>query len=157
MKYFFTSDEHLGHTNIIKYCDRPFRDAEEMDGTLIKNHNELVIDDDTVIHAGDFTLSTKRKAENYIRRLNGQHIFLRGSHDYWNEDLPYIWEKNINGIYIVVCHYAMRVWPKSHYGSLMFYGHSHGKLPPEKNQWDISVDNNNYKPISFEELVKKLI
>ena len=30
---------------------------------------------------------------------------------------------------IVLCHYAMRVWQKSHYGAWMLYGHSHGTLP----------------------------
>jgi calcineurin-like phosphoesterase family protein len=24
--FFFTADEHYGHTNIIKYCDRPYLD-----------------------------------------------------------------------------------------------------------------------------------
>lgn len=30
---------------------------------------------------------------------------------------------------IVMSHYAMRVWNKSHHGSIMLYGHSHGTLP----------------------------
>jgi len=27
--YFFTADEHYGHTNIIKYCGRPFTRVDE--------------------------------------------------------------------------------------------------------------------------------
>ena len=27
---FFTSEHHFGHNNIIKYCNRPFRNADEM-------------------------------------------------------------------------------------------------------------------------------
>jgi calcineurin-like phosphoesterase family protein len=32
---FFTSDQHLGHRNIIRLCSRPFASIEEMDETLI--------------------------------------------------------------------------------------------------------------------------
>ena len=85
--FFFTADEHYGHTNIINYCDRPFSSVEEMDAEIIKRQNELVGPQDVVIHAGDFTLSNKPFAENYIKRLNGTHIFLKGSHDYWLKSL----------------------------------------------------------------------
>ena len=78
--YFFISDEHYGHKNIIKYCNRPFNSVEEMDEALIRRHNLLVSTDDIVIHAGDFTLKKKQKADYYISCLNGKHIFLRGSH-----------------------------------------------------------------------------
>jgi len=156
MKYFFVSDEHYGHTKILKYCNRPFKDIKEMDDELIKRHNSLVSVEDVVIHAGDFTLRSKREAENYIRRLNGKHIFFKGSHDYWNKNLPSVWEKEIDGIYIVVCHYALRVWPRSHYGSINLYGHSHGNLEPFENQWDVGVDNNNFYPISLEDILKKI-
>ena len=108
--FFFTADEHYGHTNIIKFCDRPFASIEEMDAEIIKRHNELVGSQDVVIHAGDFTLTKKPFAENYIRRLNGTHIFLKGSHDYWlKKSATSIWEKEIKGFYVVVCHFAMRV------------------------------------------------
>ena len=153
--YYFTSDEHYGHVNIIKYCNRPFKDIKEMDDKLIDMQNSVVKDDDIVIHVGDFTLKNKKEAENYIRRLNGKHIFLKGSHDYWNKDLPDIWEKLIGGVYIVACHYPFRVWPRSHYGSINLHGHSHGKLKPLENQWDVGVDNNNFYPVSFEDLLRK--
>ena len=87
MKYFFTSDEHYGHTNIIKYCDRPFKNVDDMDTEIIKRHNEVVGDEDIVIHAGDFTMrKNAREAKNYMKRLNGMHIFIRGSHDYWMDN-----------------------------------------------------------------------
>ena len=154
--YFFTSDEHYGHRNIIKYCDRPFESIEEMDAEIIKRHNEVVSKNDIVIHAGDFTLAKKQKAENYVNQLTGTHIFLSGSHDYWlgkNHPLQ-IWEQNIEGQIVVACHYAMRTWPVSHYNSWQLFGHSHGILEPIGKQWDIGVDNNDFYPLSFEQLNK---
>jgi len=154
MQYFFTADEHFGHANAIKHSNRPFSSVEEMDELLIQNHNELVSDKDITIHAGDFAW-LKHKDEvsrKYVDRLNGRHIFLRGSHDKWlpqTHDLA-IWEETIEGQHIVVCHYALRVWPRSHYNSWQLYGHSHGKLTPQGKQWDVGVDNNAYYPVSFE-------
>jgi calcineurin-like phosphoesterase family protein len=158
MKYFFTSDEHYGHTNIIKYCGRPFKSAEEMDEEIIKRHNEVVGSDDVVFHLGDFTLEKDQtKVENWIGRLNGKPVFVTGSHDNWmlgNEHNTYkeILEKKIEGQDIVMCHYAMRVWPKSHYNSWQLFGHSHGKLPEMGKQLDVGVDTHNYYPYSFEEI-----
>lgn len=151
--YFFTADEHYGHKNILQYCRRPFASVEEMDQELIRRHNEVVGTDDTVIHAGDFTLLKKAEAQGYMRQLRGHHSFLRGSHDRWlGNTPPTMLELTIEGQFIVVCHYAMRVWPRSHYNSWQLYGHSHGKLDPIGKQWDIGVDNNNFCPVSFEQL-----
>jgi calcineurin-like phosphoesterase family protein len=151
--HFFTADEHYGHKNILRYCRRPFASAEEMGQELIRRHNEVVGADDTVIHAGDFTLLKKTEAEKYLRQLRGHHCFLRGSHDRWlGKAAPAMLELTIEGQCIVVCHYAMRVWPRSHYNSWQLFGHSHGKLDPVGKQWDIGVDNNNFYPVSFEQL-----
>ncbi len=152
--YWFTADEHFSHPNIREYCNRPFCSVIEMNEEIIKRHNEVVGKDDIVIHAGDFTLKpTYREAKVFIDQLKGSHIFLEGSHDRW---LPktacQIWQKTIEGQHIVVCHYAMRVWPKSHYGSFCCYGHSHGKLVPIGKSWDVGVDNNKFYPVSFDQL-----
>ena len=98
--YYFTSDEHYGHNNIIKYCDRPFNNIQEMNKELIERSNSIVNENDILIHAGDFTLGNKEEAYGYISKLKGRHIFLRGSHDYWNKGLSYIWEGKIEGIYV---------------------------------------------------------
>ena len=51
---------------------------------------------------------------------------------------------------VVLCHYSMRVWDRSHYGSWHLYGHSHGNLPPLKNSLDVSVDCWGYRPVSID-------
>lgn len=150
--YFFTGDEHYGHVRICEYTGRPFQTVEEMDEALISNHNEIVGKNDIVVHMGDFTLAKKDIATKYIKRLKGSHIFLKGSHDRWLTGANQIWEKKIDDLYIVVCHYAMRTWPRSHYGSYQLYGHSHGTLDPIGLQWDVGVDNNNFYPVPLDDL-----
>lgn len=159
MKYFFTADEHYGHANIIKYCDRPFTSVQEMDDEIIKRHNEVVGPGDTVIHIGDFSLMSSRNVENYMRRLNGIHKFIKGSHDYWLDtyngiDAHEILEMTIDGNYIVACHYAMKVWPRSHFNSWQLFGHSHGRLEGVGKQMDVGVDTHNFYPYSLEEIKK---
>jgi len=152
--YFFTADEHYDHENIIKYCNRPFTSVYGMQEILIANHNRVVTKYDITVHAGDFSF-TEECAKKIIPRLNGNHIFVIGSHDKWLKNTAkQIWEKKIEGVHVVVCHYAMRTWTKSHRNSWQFYGHSHGRLAPDGKQWDVGVDNNNFSPVSFEKLVQ---
>ena len=91
MKYWFTSDYHLGHANIIKYCERPFANVEEMNKVIIRNHNSRVKLEDTVFFIGDFcfknTVGGKEgegnldRAEHYLKQLNGRFVFIQGNHD----------------------------------------------------------------------------
>ncbi len=126
-----------------------------MDAEIIKRFNSVVSEDDFTIHAGDFTLGNVSTAYKYLGRLNGDHLCLKGSHDRWLlKSAPFIWEKTIEGLFMVVCHYNMRTWHRSHYNSVQLYAHSHGKLAPEGKQHDIGVDNNNFYPLSSNEIVE---
>ena len=157
MKYFFTSDQHFGHKRIIEYCNRPFKNTEEMDAEIIKRHNSVVKENDIVVHCGDFTLihNTELVFRNYVSKLNGNNIFLKGSHDKWLNTVAMTkerWEKNIDGLYIVCDHYSGRVWPRSHHGSFQCYGHSHGNLERIGLQYDVGVDNNDFYPVSIDKI-----
>jgi calcineurin-like phosphoesterase family protein len=132
-----------------------------MNEALIDNHNSVVSENDTTIHAGDFTLLKDRRKiyGTIINRLNGKHIFLSGSHDYWlkGKNNNQIWEKSLSydgrNYYIVVCHYAMHTWAKSHYNSFHLFGHSHGNLELDGKRYDLGVDNNNFFPVSLGEII----
>ena len=81
MTLFITSDTHFLHKNIIRFCDRPFDDVEEMTEELIKRWNEVVGTADTVLHLGDFGFQYN-KLKPIVDRLNGSKILVRGNHDF---------------------------------------------------------------------------
>lgn len=77
---FFTADTHFGHNNVIRFCDRPFSSAAEMDEVMIRNWNARVTGGDTVYILGDmFFRSTN--AEEILQRLKGKKRLIVGNHD----------------------------------------------------------------------------
>ena len=78
---FFTADPHFGHTNIIRYENRPFASAEEMDQELIRRWNETVSPEDTVYLLGDFSFYGKEKSTEILSALQGHIRLVMGNHD----------------------------------------------------------------------------
>lgn len=160
---YFTADTHFGHANILKHCNRPFANVHEMDETLLRNINRVVKPDDRLFHLGDFA---RNNIESYRKKINCRRIYLiRGNHEYssiFDEKLftyvtdLYYYKGNIDGdsIEIALCHYAMRTWHKSHYGSWHLYGHSHGQLADDPNSlsFDVGVDCHNFTPLNLEQI-----
>jgi calcineurin-like phosphoesterase family protein len=68
---------YFGHTNIIKYCGRPYKTAHDMDESMIKDWNDTVGKNDWVIHLGDFSF----QSDHYVHKLNGKIILVKGNHD----------------------------------------------------------------------------
>lgn len=162
MKHYFSSDHHFFHKNILKYCNRPWDSMEEMHEGLIERHNSVVSKGDMVYFLGDFAFTgNKEKLASIFKRLNGQKHIVFGNHDSVKDlkKLPWVWtdklrEIRIEGQKIVLCHYSMSVWNKSHRGSWQLYGHSHGTYPDDPNSLkiDVGVDCHNFTPIEFEEI-----
>lgn len=155
--YWFTADEHFGHKNIIRYCNRPFSCLGEMHSEIIKRHNACVQHDDTVVHLGDFSIQERKTTLALIAKLNGSHIFLGGkpiTHDKWigQSQQSQIRIFKLQERYIIACHYAMRIWPLSYYNSWHIYGHSYGRLNSSGKSYDVGVDCNNFTPVSFQQL-----
>lgn len=170
-KYYFTSDTHLSHGNIIKYVNRPFKHADEMNETIIENWNKTVTKQDIVFHLGDVAFERDRnKLEWMLSRLNGEKHLIWGNHDKflktikWSNYFQSAHDMRIVNIppeandgkrqRIVLCHYAFRVWDQSHHGTWNLYGHSHGTLPDDNRMLscDIGVDNWNFTPVSMPQL-----
>lgn len=159
MPVFFAADHHFGHDNIRRYCARPFSSVEEMDETMIERWNKVVKPGDTVYHLGDFAF---RVSPEPIRaKLNGRIVLVRGNHDRRITkhlfDEVYDLHTFVQGdIRIVLCHYGMRRWDRSHLGSFHLFGHSHGNLPPYGKSFDIGVDCHDFRPLPLDEVVEKM-
>lgn len=153
----FVSDEHMSHQNIIKYCNRPFKNVNEMDQCIIDNHNSVVNDNDIVFHLGDYTMIPKHEQvmKTFVNKLKGTNIFIMGSHDRWlknNKNINQIVDITIENQPIVMCHYPMHLWPRSHYNSWHLFGHAHFFNTHFGKTYNVSVDLNNFYPISYEQL-----
>lgn len=169
MSTFLTADLHFNHANIIKFCNRPFANTEEMNRTLIERWNARVNPRDTVKILGDFGFLTDQKALEIFEALNGSKELIIGNHDLdrkgkllqslarlpWAKPPTHYAEIKHSGHRIILTHYAGLTWSGSHHGSFQAYGHSHGTLPSLPGSIDVGVDAQNYAPISVEEFISQ--
>ena len=81
MTLWFTSDSHFSHVNIIKYCNRPFANAGEMDQCMVDRWNECVKPSDHIYHLGDVTMMRPKYVKHILEQLNGHKRLIRGNHD----------------------------------------------------------------------------
>ncbi len=78
-RLFFTSDTHFNHTNILQYCNRPFKTVDQMNETIITNWNNVVGPDDVIFHLGDFCLGGAEEWNKILDRLNGRIYLVLGN------------------------------------------------------------------------------
>lgn len=168
---FFTSDTHFGHSNIIKYCQRPFNSAEHMDEVLINNWNEVVSPQDIVFHLGDFCFGSDKEWIKILQRLNGTKYLILGNHDLKkiansSQIQDYFADINMQMRVVVdkqkmlLNHYPFLCFEGGYQNVWQLFGHVHSSkhstgLDKERlvhlfpTQYDVGVDNNNYRPVSF--------
>jgi calcineurin-like phosphoesterase family protein len=164
MTVWFTADHHFGHTNIIRFCNRPFVDVAEMDEAMIERWNAVVGLRDQVWHLGDFAYrcSPNRVREIFGSLRGGTIHLVRGNHDRkttlslpWTSVQQYA-EIVVGGRLVILFHYGLRTWNRAQHGSLSLYGHSHGGLPRTCASCDIGVDVWDFRPVSLDEIVSSL-
>lgn len=177
MRTFFTSDLHLGHSNIIRFCNRPYASIDEMDEALVSNWNERVKAHDVVWVLGDVSFSHPQRTFELLNRLNGFKKLVLGNHDKsirtqqhlrscFNEVTDgfkelYLQDEDVHQAHFaVLCHYPMLTWNRSFYGALHLHGHHHNPTPirPDETlkRYDVGVDANNYAPVSLREVIDAL-
>lgn len=168
-KIFVTSDTHFGHSNIIRFCSRPFKNRVDMDSHMIDEWNRRVGIKDTVYFLGDFAMgppATDGFIAQKLQLLNGNIKVVLGNHDQpvpkfgtsglkkivedyalKIEILSDIHEMSHDGVDYVMCHYPMKDWSGKQKGSLHLHGHSHTRYTTSvarrqvaEHRYDVGVD-----------------
>ncbi len=160
---YVTSDLHLNHKNIIEYCNRPFRDLEDMNQTLIYNWNHTVRKKDTVFFLGDLAFQYRAKKMHFwTEKLSGNITYIKGNHD-WSKIIPLKKRMIINyrSFRFYLVHKPQQIPPD--WEGWAITGHKHNKYPEEypiinhnTKIINVSTELTDYKPIRLDELVEKI-
>lgn len=157
MTIFCTSDEHYDHENIIKYCNRPFKDVHHMREELIRRHNEVVTDSDIVYHLGDFCFNPIKTLDAVLPRLSGRHILIRGNHDKKIKNPVYSKFESVQS-FMVLQDVLLRHYPHINGDNLdtsvafIFHGHVHASWKMNGNRINVGVDVWDFYPVDFSTL-----
>lgn len=152
MKIFVTSDLHLDHKNIIRYCKRPFKNVEEMNKTLVKNWNKTVGKNDVVFFLGDLCFHSE--PVKWMSQLNGHIIFIKGNHDIFGRKYHIF---KYDGIKFFLTHRLFNV--PTYWDGWKIVGHGHNKYPHinwKTKTINSCVEVTNYKPVELKELVRRI-
>jgi calcineurin-like phosphoesterase family protein len=186
---FFTSDTHYSHSNICSATTnwsvndgyaRKFDSLEDMNQRLVDNINNIVGEDDILIHLGDWSFGGFDKIEEFRSQINCKNIHLvLGNHDdhisrnkenvqrlfssvqhYLKLDIRRPVNKATVEKFSFVCmHFPIISWDNMNQKVMHLFGHVH--LPPhlrvmEGRAMDVGVDGNDLEPISMDEVVRIL-
>jgi calcineurin-like phosphoesterase family protein len=187
-RIFFTSDTHYNHSNICSATTtwvgadnltRKFNTLNHMNDALVNNINEVVGENDVLVHLGDWSFGGFEKISEFRNRIICKNIHLTyGNHDHHirnnKEDIQEIFSttqdylfldirrpskdgKGVMDKYSFVCmHYPIASWDSMNDGVIHLHGHVH--LPPnlrlgEGKSLDVGVDGNNLHPMSLDEIL----
>ena len=184
---FFTSDTHYSHSNICSATTnwsvndgyaRKFDSLQDMNQRLVDNINNMVGEDDILIHLGDWSFGGFDKIEEFRSQINCKNIHLTfGNHDHHIERNKEGIQKLFSSVqqylrlevrrpinkattekFTFVCmHYPIASHHDMNQGVIHLHGHVH--LPPhlrigKGKSLDVGVDGNGLEPISLDEILE---
>lgn len=178
-KVFFTADTHFSDPRLLYHRRNYFASLAEMDQTLIDNWNAIVPEDGVVFHLGDFGYG--KNLLDIAKALNGRKYIIGGNHDVpgtfsskeMQEEgrcIPVGREQILHAgsRRIFLCHYPYLCYEGEYSGTIQLFGHIHtgrdgdsaGFDAPRTQyllpfQYDVGVDNNDFRPISLQEILQK--
>jgi calcineurin-like phosphoesterase family protein len=188
-RVFFTSDTHYNHTNICRGVSkwdgargtRDYESLNQMNIDLQDNINMLVMEDDILIHLGDWSFGGFDRIAEFRNKLNCKniHLFL-GNHDHHilnNKDnvqdlFASVNEQRMVTIVIqpttkgeaakkyrfVMSHYPLASWQDMGQGVMHVHGHIHTphqfKVGPGR-MMDVGIDGSpDFQPYTIDQVLK---
>lgn len=174
---YFMSDPHLGHQGIIKFkrADgsplRSFATIEEHDEEIIENCNKIVKPSDRLYITGDVVMN--RRCLPILSRLNGRKKLIKGNHDIFKlkDYTPFFEDVCAYRIYpkqgIIVSHIPIYAGQLQQRFKWNVHGHLHSNVVtyverevvtdiPDPRYINICLEQTNFRPISFGEILVKI-
>jgi calcineurin-like phosphoesterase family protein len=177
MNTFFTADLHFFHRNVIRFCNRPWKNVEDMNEGLIENWNKTVSNDDEIYILGDMFFCGVTKAKEILEMLNGRKYLILGNHD-WNIFKP---QRAKEFCFISIEEYAEILFNEKYFfrlshfpykgtgdyteeerfsdkrlfnsGHCLLHGHVHNEWIKKDNMINVGIDVWDYKPVSLNEII----
>jgi calcineurin-like phosphoesterase family protein len=174
---YLTSDLHFYHRNVIQYCNRPFKDRDEMNEKLLNNINETVSYEDTLHVLGDFAFAGVKKHSEILSRIVAhKKILYTGNHDWdkkpekllslgWTEVKEGWTDWEYKGIKFRLCHFPFaehdhtdhirykEFRPPREGCDWLLCGHIHTLFNVMGNQINVGCDAWGFKPLSMDYIV----
>ena len=154
------SDLHLGHDNIIRYANRPFRTAEEMDAVLYRNWARTVGDGDLLLFVGDLAMRKAIGEHTWetIRSSPGRakHLVV-GNHDLTGSGVVRVdgFDDICSALTVdgdpplAFTHMPLAEVPQ---GVVNVHGHTHDEQPRRSRHINVSVEQIDYRPVALDRI-----
>jgi calcineurin-like phosphoesterase family protein len=156
---YLTSDFHLDHINIIRYCRRPFKNVREMNRVLLRNFRSVIREKDVVYFLGDLSAGRKSRPSSYwLEYLPGDIHLIRGNHDRGGKKASKQEILERGGYTFILIHNPEQVTSQG--DAWIIHGHKHNTdmynypfINGKKKTINVSVELTRYKPVSMDYLL----
>ena len=161
-RVWMTADLHIGHNNIIGFCNRPFLNVQQMNEHLALQTLRIQ-DNEWFVIVGDLAMGDHEQAMQWVRRLPGRKVLVLGNHDLKRDGrclyraerdqhrrpvfeaiVPFLAWQGIGEQDVFVSHYPA-IAPNDGPQLLNYHGHLHRDvLPPTQTThfvnagWDVT-------------------
>lgn len=156
----FGSDHHFFHENIIRFCGRPFANAELMNENLVHNHNKVVGNNDFYYFLGDlFIGGTEKERCEILYAMNGRKRLIIGNHDesLMKQKCMAVFEKislwkGFPDEGFTCTHIPLEL-KRLRNGTCNVHGHTHNNMEDDPHYINVCVDVRDFAPVHMDQIM----